>query len=64
MVLNLMLGLITPPVGMSLYLCSKISKVPVDKLLIAIAPYFLFLLISLLMVTFIPSLSTWLPGLL
>lgn len=64
MVLNLMIGLLTPPVGMSLYLTSEISKVPVDKLLKNLTPYFIVLLIALMAVTFIPQLSTWLPGLL
>lgn len=63
MVLNLMVGLLTPPVGMSLYLTSQISKVPVDDLLKSLAPYMATLLLALLLVTFIPQLSTWLPSL-
>ena len=62
-VFNLMIGLMTPPVGMGLYLIIKISNVPFNKLLINSIPYFITLLIVLAMVTFIPQLSTWLPGL-
>lgn len=64
MVLNLMIGLMTPPVGMSLFLVSKISNVPIDKLLKNLMPYFIILLIALMALTFIPQLSTWLPELL
>lgn len=62
-VLNLMIGLLTPPVGMSLYLVSIVSKVPVQKVIKAVLPYFIPLLLALLIVTLFPSLSTWLPGL-
>jgi tripartite ATP-independent transporter DctM subunit len=63
MVLNLMIGLLTPPVGMSLYMVSIVSETPVEKVIKALMPYFLPLVISLLAVTLIPALSTWLPGL-
>jgi tripartite ATP-independent transporter DctM subunit len=62
-VLNLMIGLLTPPVGMSLYLVSIVSKVPVQNVIKAVLPYFIPLLLALLIVTLFPSLSTWLPGL-
>lgn len=63
MVLNLMIGLLTPPVGMSLYMVSIVSESPVEKVIRAILPYFLPLIISLIIVTLIPMISTWLPGL-
>lgn len=62
-VLNLMIGLLTPPVGMSLYLVSIVSEVPVERLIKAITPYFIPLLCALIVVTLFPSLSTWLPNL-
>ena len=62
-VLNLMIGLLTPPVGMSLYLVSIVSKIPVQKVIKAVLPYFIPLILALLIVTLFPSLSTWLPGL-
>lgn len=63
-VLNLMIGLITPPVGMSLYMVSIVSGVPVPKVIRAMIPYYIPLILALLIVTFIPSLSTFLPSLL
>jgi tripartite ATP-independent transporter DctM subunit len=62
-VLNLMIGLLTPPVGMSLYLVSIISNVPFARMARVIWPFLVPLLVSLLIVTLVPSFSTWLPGL-
>jgi tripartite ATP-independent transporter DctM subunit len=64
MVLNLMIGLLTPPVGMSLYMVSIVSETPVEKVIRSILPYLLPLIISLIIVTLVPMISTWLPGLL
>ena len=63
-VFNLMIGLLTPPVGMGLYFTSKIFKIPVEIVLKNLMPYFIVLIIVLMAVTFFPPLSTWLPGLL
>ena len=63
-VLNLMIGMLTPPVGMSLYIVSDVSGQPVERVIKKILPYFIPLVISLLLVTLIPSLSTFLPSLL
>jgi len=63
-VLNLMIGLITPPVGMSLYMVSIVSGVPVPRVIRTIVPYYIPLVLSLLIVTFVPSLSVFLPNLL
>ncbi|ETW11399.1 TRAP transporter large transmembrane protein [Roseivivax marinus] len=63
-VLNLMIGLLTPPVGMSLYMITIITKMPVTRVIAGVMPFFLPLLLSLLMVSAVPALSTWLPALL
>ncbi|MBI9102703.1 MAG: TRAP transporter large permease [Spirochaetales bacterium] len=63
-VLNLMIGMLTPPVGMSLFMVSNVAGEPVEKVIKKVLPYFIPLLISLLLVTLIPSLSTFLPSLL
>lgn len=63
-VLNLMIGLLTPPVGMSLYMVSTVAGMPVDKVIRAAIPWIVCLLLSLAAVTFIPAASTWLPNLL
>jgi tripartite ATP-independent transporter DctM subunit len=60
-VLNLMIGLVTPPVGLCLYVVSGISHVPVADIVSEIAPYFLALLAVLGLVTYVPAISVWLP---
>jgi C4-dicarboxylate transporter, DctM subunit len=61
MVLNLMIGLVTPPVGLCLYAVSAVSNVPIGEMVREIWPYVLALLVVLLLVTFIPAISLWLP---
>lgn len=62
-VLNLMIGLLTPPVGMSLYMVSKVAEMPVERVISSAIPWIGCLLLSLAMVTFFPAASTWLPNL-
>jgi len=62
-VLNLMIGLLTPPVGMSLYMVSIIAKMPVHSVVRGVLPFFIPLVLSLLVVTIVPAVSTWLPHL-
>jgi tripartite ATP-independent transporter DctM subunit len=64
MVLNLMIGLLTPPVGMVLYVLSRVSKVPFERCVTATAPFLLPLVLVLLLVTFVPAITMWLPTLL
>ena len=63
-ILNLMLGLLTPPVGMVLYVLSKVSGVKFEKCVTATMPFLVPLVIVLLLITFIPQLALWLPTLL
>lgn len=63
-VLNLMIGLLTPPVGISLYMVSIIAKMPVHGVVRGVLPFFIPLLLSLLVVSAVPAVSTWLPQLL
>ncbi|MBY6118264.1 MULTISPECIES: TRAP transporter large permease [Mameliella] len=60
-VLNLMIGLLTPPVGMSLYMITIITKMPINRVIAGVLPFFIPLLLSLLVVSAVPALSTWLP---
>ena len=64
MILNLMIGVVTPPVGIVLYVVSNVSKVSVNKVIKATIPFLIPLFVVLLMVTFIPAVTEWLPGLL
>lgn len=63
-VLNLMIGLLTPPVGMCLYATAKVARISLDRMIKAILPFYIPLLIALLLVTFVPGIVTWLPNLL
>lgn len=63
-VLNLMIGLLTPPVGMCLYATAKVANISLDRMIKAIVPFFIPLLIALMLITFFPPLVTWLPNLL
>ncbi|MCO5734272.1 TRAP transporter large permease [Rhizobium sp. SSA_523] len=59
--LNLMIGLLTPPVGMVLFVLSRISKLSVERTTLAILPWMVPLLIALGLITFIPAITLWLP---
>ncbi|TYB86677.1 TRAP transporter large permease [Oceaniovalibus sp. ACAM 378] len=63
MVLNLMLGLLTPPVGMVLYVLARVAKIPFEECVVGTAPFLIPLVIVLLLVTFVPGLTMWLPNL-
>ena len=63
LVLNLMIGLCTPPVGTSLFICAKSAGITIEKMYKAILPFLIPLIIVLFLITYIPSLVTWLPSL-
>ena len=62
-VLNLMIGLTTPPVGVCLFVCAGIARIPLMPVVIAITPFLLTNIAVLLAVSYIPALATWLPSL-
>lgn len=64
MVLTLMIGLLTPPVGMSLYMLSDVTHVPLNRVIKSIMPYYVPLVIVLLLIILFPGLATFLPNLL
>ena len=64
LILNLMIGLLTPPVGMVLYVLAKVSDAPFERCVIATAPFLIPLVTVLLLLTFISAISMWLPTLL
>jgi TRAP-type C4-dicarboxylate transport system permease large subunit len=63
MVLNLMIGLLHPPMGLVLFVLARVAKLSVERTTMAILPWLVPLLISLAIVTYIPSISLWLPNL-
>lgn len=61
LVLNLMIGLSTPPVGMSLFVTSKIANVSLERLYKEILPFLIPLIAVLLIITYVPDTVLWLP---
>jgi tripartite ATP-independent transporter DctM subunit len=63
MVLNLGIGLCTPPVGAVLFVGCAVGKVPVGRVIRTIWPFYLAAVVTLMIVTYIPAVSLWLPSL-
>ncbi|QTN22845.1 TRAP transporter large permease [Rhizobacter sp. AJA081-3] len=61
MVLNLMIGLLHPPMGMVLFVLARVAKLSVERTTMAILPWLVPLLGSLILLTYVPSISMWLP---
>ena len=59
---NLCIGLVTPPVGLCLLICNQIAKTRLMKALKAMMPMLLISVIVLMLITYIPVLTTWLPS--
>jgi TRAP-type C4-dicarboxylate transport system permease large subunit len=64
MVLNLMIGLLHPPMGLVLFVLARVARLSVERTTMAILPWLVPLLASLALVTFVPAISLWLPRLL
>ena len=62
MVLNLMIGLLTPPVGMVLFVLQKVAKLSFEQTVRAVLPWLWPLLVTLALITYVPALVLWLPG--
>jgi tripartite ATP-independent transporter DctM subunit len=61
MVLNLMIGLLHPPMGMVLFVLARVAKLSVERTTMAILPWLLPLLLSLALLTYVPQIVLWLP---
>ncbi|RWO56935.1 TRAP transporter large permease [Mesorhizobium sp.] len=61
MTLNLMIGLLHPPLGMVLFVLSRVAKLSVERTTMAILPWLVPLIVALILITFIPAISLWLP---
>jgi tripartite ATP-independent transporter DctM subunit len=59
---NLELGFLTPPVGMNLFLSSYRFNKPMAEVTRSVIPMLLVMLVGVLLITYVPALSTWLPG--
>ncbi len=63
MMLNLGIGLVTPPVGTTLFVGCAIGKVPIERAARHLWPFWIAMLVVLLLVTYVPALSLWIPSL-
>jgi len=61
MMVNLGIGLITPPVGAVLFVGSAVAKLRIEQVVRAMGPFFVILLLVLMLVTYVPEISLWLP---
>jgi C4-dicarboxylate transporter DctM subunit len=61
MTVNMEIGMCHPPVGLNLYVASGIAKMGITELTIAVWPWLLTMLVFLLVVTYLPVISLWLP---
>jgi tripartite ATP-independent transporter DctM subunit len=64
MVLNLCVGLCTPPVGSVLFIGCSVAGLKIEQVIKPLLPMFIIMIVVLMLVTYIPSLSLWLPDLL
>lgn len=63
MVVNMEVGMCHPPVGLNLYVASGITKMGISELTVAVLPWLCTMLGFLLLITYVPAISTWLPNL-
>jgi TRAP-type C4-dicarboxylate transport system permease large subunit len=64
MVLNLMIGLLTPPVGMVLFILQKVARLSFEATVRAVLPWLVPLLLTLAVISYLPEVVLWLPRLL
>ena len=64
MTVNLAIGLFTPPVGLNLYVGAGIGKIRLEEVVRGVVPFLVCAIIALLLITYIPAISNWLPDLL
>jgi tripartite ATP-independent transporter DctM subunit len=60
-VLNIMLGLITPPYGLLLFIMTNIAQVPLRDIVRDVMPFLLAMIVVLMLITFVPEIVLWLP---
>nr|WP_285874130.1 TRAP transporter large permease [Halalkalibacter oceani] len=63
MIVNLAIGMVTPPVGVNLYVACQIANLRIDQIIRPVLLFLGVLIVDLLIITYIPFLSTWLPSL-
>ena len=62
MVVNMELGMLTPPVGLNLFVASSLTGLSLKDVTSAVLPWLCVMLVGLLLITYIPQISLWLPN--
>lgn len=62
MTVNLAIGMITPPVGLDIFMASKVGEIPLKEVSVKVIPFLIASMVALLFITFVPALSLWLPN--
>jgi C4-dicarboxylate transporter DctM subunit len=62
MIINLMIGSLTPPVGVLIFITAGVSKIPVHQIFTKVIPFELAMIGALLVITYLPFLTLWLPS--
>jgi tripartite ATP-independent transporter DctM subunit len=62
MMLNLGMGLLTPPVGSTLFVGCAIGRVRIEDMVRPLIPFYLTMFVTLMLITYIPQIAMWLPG--
>ena len=63
MIMNLGLGLLTPPVGQVLFVGCSVGEISMERLTKALLPQMAFMVLALILITYIPAITMWLPRL-
>jgi C4-dicarboxylate transporter, DctM subunit len=61
--INMELALLTPPVGMNLFVLSTITRAPLAEVIRGTTPFIILMLFLLILITYVPAISLWLPRL-
>ena len=64
MTCNLAIGFVTPPIGTNLFVAQSLTKIPITRIAKHAVPFLAMFLVALLVITFVPSVSLWLPSVL
>ncbi len=63
MIINLAMGMCTPPVGVNLFISSRLAGISLEQITMGVLPFLVVLIINLLIITYLPVISLWLPSL-
>jgi C4-dicarboxylate transporter DctM subunit len=63
MIINIELGLLSPPIGLNLFIMANVTRRPVGEVIRGTVPFFLLMVLLLSFVTYVPAITTWLPNL-